>query len=404
MTTPLQDFNPVPIDWQLALNQNLFALYQTDLSDQPKLAESYDFVLTIGDFTIFVLTAWQRCLQIEDFDTLKRYHTRLANELIHKHNRGLSALDDNFKQKLADAEKCHPERYDHKNLPKVFFVGLLGLSTVFEDGNEYFVDYDLNDRFFYEECVFDLDNSSTVLQVFTLKDWHNLLSFVPSPSDFCAFLKYYRQALVEQTPFPSAVWLAEQFLLHPVFFDRVRQVSKQLENLSLTSDSTMTDTEAKRQQQLSMFWQKAVERVIKRQQDAGASVDWRVVRRLIMQCGYTRLKIVEFVTSFANADPYQRQEGLVRQVHSYHHIGQHFVLVVYGADPNSELSMQNILRQYQAILKHIDQNLEGQGIDDLFLLGFDLSQVDEVGDTIVQMDVFYQQSQWARPRKYRDEL
>lgn len=398
MTTSITNFNPIAIDANLALNYGMFSLYQTDVSYNARLAESYDFVLTIGDITIFVLTAWQRCLQIEDFDELKRYHTKLANELIHRHNKGLLALSDDYKKSIVNAEALG-DSYDHANLPKVYFVGILGLSTVFEDGNEYFVDYDLSSSFFYEDCVFDLDNVGNVLQVFTIKDWQNLLTYLPSPTDFCAFLKYYSKNLVEFNEFDSAVQLAHDFVVSPEFFDRVRQVEKQLERLALSvEDNDHSKAYAERQQELSPFWQKAVERLIERQKQAGVGIDWRVIRKLILQCGYTRLKFVEFVLSYANADHQTRLEGLVRHEHSYHKLGQHFVLVIYGLDPMSELSAQNIATQYQSILTHIDENLEGQNIDDLFLLGFDLSQLDEQGDIIVSLDVFYQQSKWVRPR------
>lgn len=391
----ITNFNPVPMDWQLALNHAMFSLYQTKLTGDEKLNQHYDFVLTIGDFTVFVLTAWQRCLQIEDFDELKRHHIKLANELMRRHNRALSALPAYCLDKMAQCEH-YADSYDHDNLQKVFFVGLLGLSTVFDDGNEYFVDYDLDSSFFYEDCVFDLDNIGNVLQVFTIKDWQNLLTYLPSPTDFCAFLKYYGKNLVEFNEFESAVQLAQEFVVNPVFFDRVKQVEKQLERLNLSvEDNDHSKAYAKRQQELSPFWQKAVERVIERQQNAGASVDWAVIRKLIMQCGYTRLKIVEFVLSYANATPLQKSEGLVKHEHSYHRLGQHFVLVIYGQDEQSELSAQFIAQNYASILRHIDDNLEGQGIDDLFLLGFDLSKTDEMGDVLVQMDVFYLRSQWA---------
>lgn len=397
--TTITNFNPVPMDAHLTLGNGMFSLYQTDLSNEPRLAQHYDFVLTIGDFTVFVLTAWQRCLQLDDVDELKRQHIKLANELMRRHNKALSTLPKHYLNKVADCETMGDE-YDHANLSKIYFVGILGLSTVFEDGNEYFVDYDLSSSFFYEDCVFDLDNIGNVLQVFTIKDWQNLLTYLPSPTDFCAFLKYYGKNLVAFNEFNSAVQLAQEFVVSDEYFDRVKSVEKALARLNLSVENNdHSKAYATRQQELSPFWQKSVERLINRQQSAGANIDWRVIRKLILQCGYTRLKIVEFVLSYANTTAQERYEGLVQHEHSYHKLGQHFVLVIYGQDPASELSAQYIAANYASILTHIDDNLEGQHIDDLFLLGFDLSYIDEDGDIVVQLDVFYQQSRWYKPIK-----
>lgn len=399
------------IDWQNVLLTSPVGVFLGNAPKKPRAKLGYDHAFFIDDAIIFVLTAEKYEPAIADDVTgelLKQSHVELANALLKQHSKALKNIPKDWQEKLSLVATQRPDKYDDKELPKVYFVGLVGVSTTI-DGVQYCVNHELNHQFFHEDCVFDLDDEATILQAFSWQDWHALLEHLPSASDLLAFLKYHRQALVGLTPFESAAQLAKTFLHDPVYFQRAWQVEKQLQKQdfmvrvsppikeSVYKKQDSIDALVARQQAVAPLWVKAVERMVARQQAAELPVPWWVVQQLLLQSGYTRMNIIETVLAFKGATFGQKQEGSVSHEHSYHRLGQHFVVVIYGQHPDSDLHAQRIYETHKSILQNIDEQLSGVAVQDLFLLGFDLSKTDDEGNIHVMMDVYYEPSKQRTP-------
>lgn len=401
------------IDWQQQLTASSLALYQINPPKKPRTRLIYDYALQIGDTTLFVLTADKPSKHTpassnhQDIDphALRSDYIALANELQKRHQKALKNIPPEHHALTAQARKMRNDKYDAAQLPKAYFVGLMGVTWQHGDGH-YCVDYPLNDVFFHEDCVFDLDNSDTLIQMFSLYDWVETLKALPSPSDFVAFLKYHRQAIVNQHHFASSAALAHQFMHDAVFFQRAWHVEKQLQKHnvmvrvsppikeSVYKKQASIDALIVRQTALSPLWVRLLERLVERLEAKGQAIEWELIKTLLLQSGYTRMKLVEFILSYQSLNHEQKQEGIITHEHSYHAFGTHFSLVIYGQNPKSDLHAEQIFLSHQSILTAIDDQLD-TNTKELFLLGIDLSKTNEAGDVVVSMDVYYQQSRHA---------
>lgn len=391
------------IDFQAMIDQSPLVHFQVDVPKKIGTRSTYDYAFELDDTIIYMMVEACHIEDIyQDIDQQRRAYVHLTHQLLKRHQKTLGNITEEHHARLEAVDKQHPEVYNPANLPKVYFVGLAGVSGVIHD-TIYSLDYGLNSAFFHDECVFDLDNQSTLMQVFSLNDWQRLLDFLPSPSDLLAFLKYHRQSLVEQTLFDDSPALAQSFLHSPMFFQRAWQVEQHLKqhDLLVHSSSFIQETSdinqlVAQQTTLSPLWNKLIEGLIARQQSMGGEINWWVIRTLLLQSGYTRMKILASVLAQQNATFGQKQEGMVRHEHSYHRFGYHFAVVIYGQHPSSDLHPEQIYATYKTILNTLDDQIYDKDMQGLFLLGFDLSKTDEQGNIQVMMDVYYQPSRFFK--------
>lgn len=66
------------------------------------------------------------------------------------------------------------------------------------------------------------------------------------------------------------------------------------------------------------------------------------------------------------------------------------MLIVYAKDANSSLTRQRINQDNMDLLIDLNSELQDPVMNDLFLLGFDMSQANEEGQVNVTMDVYHQ--------------
>lgn len=388
------------IDWQYIIHHSPLSIYQIDVPKQPRKRLIYDYAFLIDDVTIFVMTSSIHLDNTPNDTDIQNTYNTLAKELLARHEKALPNIPDTHQALIQETHEQKSDRYDDKNLPKVYFVGLSAV-TASIDNTDYVLNQQFNSEFFAHYS--SNHDESTYLQLFSLQEWQQLLTQLLSPSDFMAFLKYHRHSIFNHHPFDTVSNLAHEFMHNAVFFQRPWQVEKHLQKLDFMVRVTPEIKESvykkqdsiekliARQQATSPLWVKAIERLVERQSKIGM-IDWWVIRQLFNQCGYTRMKIIEFVLSQRTMGFGQKQEGAVIHEHSYHRFGQHFSAVIYGLHPDSELHANNIYRTHKSILNYIDEQINDSELQGLFLLGFDLSKTDEQGNIQVSMDVYYQPS------------
>lgn len=215
---------------------------------------------------------------------------------------------------------------------------------------------------------------------------------LPSASDFVAFLAY-RQSLLQNGLGVDCVEAAQSFMRSPAFFQRAWHTEKQLQKYdymvrvspaiksAIYKNQSVIKNLVERQCALTPLWHRMVARLLDKTGDVA------LAQKLQAQSGYTAMKIVEFVLDYQNFDVMQKAEGKISHEHSYHRVGQHFVLVICGTNQSSELSLQSLQQSHHTILAHYQKELIHK-VKEVFLLGFDLSQKDEHGNIMVNMEVW----------------
>lgn len=373
-------------DWQDILTKSPLGIFLTDNSHISQ--NFYPYAFLVDETMIFVMPTDRH-----HFDA-GLTKTQIFDLVFQKHQNFLNHISKNWQNKLSFVKTQHPNKYDDTHLPKVYFIAIVTddlLSCI-----------DFNDKKLEQQSFFT--DKTTLLQVLSWQDWQAMLDILPSPTDVLAFLKYHRQALLTSTSFDNVTTLVYDFLHDPVYFQRAWQVEKELLKQDFMVRVSIPIKEAiyKKHERIktlvahqimtSPLWTQAVLRMKTRQENAGFFVpDW-LIQKLLWQCGYTRMSILDAVLGFQNLSFDEKQIGKVSHVHSYHRLGQHFVVVIYGQDPKSDLHADNIVKVYEAILQNVDEQLLAIPMQDLFLLGFDLSKTDESGNIHVLMDVYYMPS------------
>lgn len=211
--------------------------------------------------------------------------------------------------------------------------------------------------------------------------WQQTLG-LPSALDVLAYLA---ALYADETLSP------QDFLQSPIYYHRAWQVEKHLQSLEymprvspLIKSAVYKDTHSlallAKHQQYARLWQRLIMKT---------SLDDDARRMLLWQSGYTTMKIVGHILDYHNIDQADKQIGMVHHEHDYHCFGTHFVVVIYGTDPQSELYKDTLIGNHQAVLKHFLDELSPKEVHSVYLLGIDLSQSTQDGETDVQMDVWH---------------
>lgn len=391
------------VDWQRILQRGMLDIFAIPVPKKPKTRLNYDFAFQIGNVTLLLLVGdieVPHTAGVIDEDNYQTYFVNLAQQLAQRHKKCLKNLPSELLEKISQNQTLNPSKYDSKNIPSVFFIALSSLVSHF-DGQKFYLGYEFNSPFFDEKFVFDRENESQVLQFFSLQEWQALLECF-TPTDFTSFLKYHRHAMLDSQLANSSITLAEKFLQDRVFFERAWQVEKALQKFdflprvspqikqAIYKDSKSTEQLRQRLQRVGQFWLPLIEELIHRQEKAQRPISLELVQRLALQSSYTRLKILEPVLAYPQLSDEQKQAGLLYHEHSYHDLGQHFIVIIYGSNPSSDFYPMQVYQHYREILQNIADKLPKKGIHELFLLGFNLLHKDTDNNPFIEMDVFYQ--------------
>ena len=143
----------------------------------------------------------------------------------------------------------------------------------------------------------------------------------------------------------------------------------------------------------SNIWVKLVRQLTQRLYENTMTLDDKakqMLSLLVQESLYTRMKLMEDVLDYANMPLEDRRQGYVLYQHSYSEFGRPYMLIVYAKDANSLLTRQRINQDNMDLLIDLNSELQDPVMNDLFLLGFDMSQANEEGQVNVTMDVYHQ--------------
>ncbi|WP_298807652.1 hypothetical protein [uncultured Psychrobacter sp.] len=387
--------------WQKMIQQCFLSLYELpdDKITDSDHFQGYDFVFKFSGATIYLLVntvVMQANKQEVDNAKVREWRKEVVNQLIKRHAQ-IYQKNDSL---IVDRSAATTDK-------AVYFIGLTSLSINHQDDqsghSSYAVGYEYGSRFFAEDCVLDLDDEQSILQVFSHQNFVDILNQLVTPSDLTTFLDFYRRQLSSFASFQNESTLLKQFLQSPDFHQRAIRVQEQLidnelieqvelrllkavePNQTVFADALMTEM-----QKNTGMWFKLFNSVIERYYEAGRPLPNEQVDILVDESMYTYACLVEKILAYRTMDQDSRWNGYVRHEHSYHVFGRHYLMVFYAQDDSSSLSAENVRLSYKDLLSDINVQLQEPVMDDLFLLGVEFRPCEDSVNTEVYLDIFHQ--------------
>lgn len=429
------DTQQVPASiWQQMIQQNFLSLYDltADKITDPEYLQGYDFVFEFSNAMVYLIVndvTIQADRQDIDSTQVRTWRKEVVNQLIKQHAQ-LYLKND---QALAYKKKSKNESASDTTADKaIYFIGLTSLSVQHQEIAEknsaqkgyqnsyqnsyrnnhqskpieaasYAVGYEYGSQFFAEDCVLDLDDEESVLQVFSYQNFTEILKQLVTPSDLTAFLDFHRRKLAGFEAFQDESTLLAQFLQSPDFHQRAIEVQKQLVSHNLIAQIEPRLLKAAEPEQAEFakalmaeiqkntrMWYRLFNSLVRECYDAGTPLPKEQVDILVDESMYTYACLVEKILAHRTIDQDSRWTGYVRHEHSYNVFGRHYLLVFYAQDDNSSLSADKVRAGHQDLLFELNAQMQQPVMQDLFLIGVDVRPCEDSVNTEVHLDAFHQ--------------
>ena len=435
MYRDIMDTQQVPASiWQQMIQQNFLSLYDltADKITDPEYLQGYDFVFEFSNAMVYLIVndvTIQADRQDIDSTQVRTWRKEVVNQLIKQHAQ-LYLKND---QALAYKNKSKNESASDTTADKaVYFIGLTSLSVQHQEIAEknsaqkgyqnsyqnsyrnnhqskpveaasYAVGYEYGSQFFAEDCVLDLDDEESVLQVFSYQNFTEILKQLVTPSDLTAFLDFHRRKLAGFEAFQDESTLLAQFLQSPDFHQRAIKVQEQLisHDLIVQIEPRLLKAAEPEQaefakalmaeiQKNTRMWYRLFNSLVRECYDAGTPLPKEQVDILVDESMYTYACLVEKILAHRSIDQDSRWTGYVRHEHSYNVFGRHYLLVFYAQDDNSSLSADKVRAGHQDLLFELNAQMQQPVMQDLFLIGVDVRPCEDSVNTEVHLDGFHQ--------------
>ena len=436
MYRDIMDTQQVPPSiWQQMVQQNFLSLYDltTDKITAPEYLQGYDFVFEFSNAVVYLIVndvMMQADRQDIDSTQVRTWRKEVVNQLIKQHTQLYFKNDKALAYKKESAS-------DKTAAKAIYFIGLTSLSVQHRDIAEkdraqsayhnsyqnsyqnsyrnshqtkpaeavsYTVGYEYGSQFFAEDCVLDLDDEESVLQVFSYQNFAEILKQLVTPSDLTAFLDFHRRKLAGFEAFQDESTLLAQFLQSPDFHQRAIEVQKQLVSHNLIAEIEPRLLKAAEPEQTEFaqalmaeiqkntrMWYKLFNSLVRACYDVGTPLPKEQVDILVDESMYTYACLVEKILAHRTIDQDSRWNGYVRHEHSYNVFGRHYLLVFYAQDDSSSLSADKVRAGHQDLLFELNAQMQQPVMQDLFLIGVDVRPCEDSVNTEVHLDAFHQQ-------------
>ena len=383
------------------IQQSFLSLYEitADKTTNPKQFQGYDFVFEFSGAVIYLIVndvVMQASRQKVDSAQICEWKKEVVNQLIKRHA-----------QLYLKNDQSTAESNTSKAGKEVYFIGLTSLSTTYQNDHtqvsSHTIDYEYGSQFFAEDCVLDLDDEKSILQVFTHQNFVDTISQLVTPSDLSAFLDFHRRQLTGFESFQDESTLLTQFLQSPDFHHRAIRVQEQLIDHQLIDQIEQRLLKAAEPDQAvfakalmaeiqrnTRMWYRLFNSLLKNYYEAGQPLPKEPVDILVDESMYTYACLVEKILAYKMMDQDSRWHGYVCHEHSYHMFGRHYLMVFYAQDDNSSLSANKVRESQQDLLLELNAQMQDPVMEDLFLIGVEFRPCDDSVNTEVYLDTFYQ--------------
>lgn len=439
MYRDIMDTQQVPASiWQQMIQQNFLSLYDLtpDKITDPEYLQGYDFVFEFSNAVVYLIVndvTIQADRQDIDSAQVRTWRKDVVNQLIKQHAQLYLKNDKALAYKDESKNKSKNESASDTTADKaIYFIGLTALSVQHQDIAEknsaqstyhnsyqnsyrnshqskpaeavsYAVGYEYGSQFFAEDCVLDLDDEESVLQVFSYQNFTEILKQLVTPSDLTAFLDFHRGKLTGFESFQDESTLLVQFLQSPDFHQRAIKVQEQLVGHDLIAQIEPRLLKAAEPEQAEFakalmaeiqkntrMWYQLFNSLVRERYDAGTPLPKEQVDILVDESMYTYACLVEKILAHRTIDQDSRWNGYVRHEHSYNVFGRHYLLVFYAQDDNSSLSADKVRAGHQDLLFELNAQMQQPVMQDLFLIGVDVRPCEDSVNTEVHLDAFHQ--------------
>lgn len=439
MYRDIMDTQQVPASiWQQMIQQNFLSLYDLtpDKITDPEYLQGYDFVFEFSNAVVYLIVndvTIQADRQDIDSAQVRTWRKDVVNQLIKQHAQLYLKNDKALAYKDESKNKSKNESASDTTADKaIYFIGLTALSVQHQDIAEknsaqstyhnsyqnsyrnshqskpaeavsYAVGYEYGSQFFAEDCVLDLDDEESVLQVFSYQNFTEILKQLVTPSDLTAFLDFHRGKLTGFESFQDESTLLVQFLQSPDFHQRAIKVQEQLVSHDLIAQIEPRLLKAAEPEQAEFakalmaeiqkntrMWYQIFNSLVRERYDAGTPLPKEQVDILVDESMYTYACLVEKILAHRTIDQDSRWNGYVRHEHSYNVFGRHYLMVFYAQDDNSSLSADKVRAGHQDLLFELNAQMQQPVMQDLFLIGVDVRPCENSVNTEVHLDAFHQ--------------
>ena len=439
MYRDIMDTQQVPASiWQQMIQQNFLSLYDLtpDKITDPEYLQGYDFVFEFSNAVVYLIVndvTIQTDRQDIDSAQVRTWRKDVVNQLIKQHAQLYLKNDKALAYKDESKNKSKNESASDTTADKaIYFIGLTALAVQHQDIAEknsaqstyhncyqnsyrnshqskpaeavsYAVGYEYGSQFFAEDCVLDLDDEESVLQVFSYQNFTEILKQLVTPSDLTAFLDFHRGKLTGFEAFQDESTLLVQFLQSPDFHQRAIKVQEQLVSHDLIAQIEPRLLKAAEPEQAEFakalmaeiqkntrMWYQLFNSLVRERYDAGTPLPKEQVDILVDESMYTYACLVEKILAHRTIDQDSRWNGYVRHEHSYNVFGRHYLLVFYAQDDNSSLSADKVRAGHQDLLFELNAQMQQPVMQDLFLIGVDVRPCEDSVNTEVHLDAFHQ--------------
>ena len=439
MYRDIMDTQQVPASiWQQMIQQNFLSLYDLtpDKITDPEYLQGYDFVFEFSNAVVYLIVndvTIQADRQDIDSAQVRTWRKEVVNQLIKQHAQLYLKNDKALAYKDESKNKSKNESASDTTADKaIYFIGLTALSVQHQDIAEknsaqstyhnsyqnsyrnshqskpaeavsYAVGYEYGSQFFAEDCVLDLDDEESVLQVFSYQNFTEILKQLVTPSDLTAFLDFHRGKLTGFEAFQDESTLLVQFLQSPDFHQRAIKVQEQLVSHDLIAQIEPRLLKAAEPEQAEFakalmaeiqkntrMWYQLFNSLVRERYDAGTPLPKEQVDILVDESMYTYACLVEKILAHRTIDQDSRWNGYVRHEHSYNVFGRHYLMVFYAQDDNSSLSADKVRAGHQDLLFELNAQMQQPVMQDLFLIGVDVRPCEDSVNTEVHLDAFHQ--------------
>jgi len=433
------DTQQVPASiWQQMIQQNFLSLYDLtpDKITDPEYLQGYDFVFEFSNAVIYLIVndvTIQADRQDIDSAQVRTWRKDVVNQLIKQHAQLYLKNDKALAYKDESKNKSKNESASDTTADKaIYFIGLTALSVQHQDIAEknsaqsayhnsyqnsyrnshqskpaeavsYAVGYEYGSQFFAEDCVLDLDDEESVLQVFSYQNFTEILKQLVTPSDLTAFLDFHRGKLTGFEAFQDESTLLVQFLQSPDFHQRAIKVQEQLVSHDLIAQIEPRLLKAAEPEQAEFakalmaeiqkntrMWYQLFNSLVRERYDAGTPLPKEQVDILVDESMYTYACLVEKILAHRTIDQDSRWSGYVRHEHSYNVFGRHYLMVFYAQDDSSSLSADKVRAGHQDLLFELNAQMQQPVMQDLFLIGVGVRPCENSVNTEVHLDAFHQ--------------
>ena len=439
MYRDIMDTQQIPASiWQQMIQQNFLSLYDLtpDKITDPEYLQGYDFVFEFSNAVIYLIVndvTIQADRQDIDSAQVRTWRKDVVNQLIKQHAQLYLKNDKALAYKDESKNKSKNKSASDTMADKaIYFIGLTALSVQHQDIAEknsaqstyhnsyqnsyrnshqskpaeavsYAVGYEYGSQFFAEDCVLDLDDEESVLQVFSYQNFTEILKQLVTPSDLTAFLDFHRGKLTGFEAFQDESTLLVQFLQSPDFHQRAIKVQEQLVSHDLIAQIEPRLLKAAEPEQAEFakalmaeiqkntrMWYQLFNSLVRERYDAGTPLPKEQVDILVDESMYTYACLVEKILAHRTIDQDSRWNGYVRHEHSYNVFGRHYLMVFYAQDDNSSLSADKVRAGHQDLLFELNAQMQQPVMQDLFLIGVDVRPCENSVNTEVHLDAFHQ--------------